>query len=167
MTSIILYDTLNKLIQNIDDSPDNTKQIYRYVVKKFITNLNLILDLFEDTEHDHNSFTSLVNNNGLNTITSRYVIAGDIRNKKIKIIKNWLKAPDLPDILKKIPYMNHQILFNKPIKVSKYVVGIICDKCSKYKTNKLTKALKKYPNIKLILDSSSLPKLNKDDMIKN
>ncbi len=84
------------------------------------------------------------------------------KNKKIKKIHKWLVNPKLPKMIKSSEKMQHEILFDKSINIKKYVIGIICTHCTKYKIDKLKKALKKHPNIILIKQSQPMPKLNKN-----
>jgi len=79
-----------------------------------------------------------------------------IKNKKLKVVKEWLKNPnDLPEILRSDTsgFMMHEVLFNKNIPIDKYLIGISCNGCDEIKINEI----KKYNNNIKIFTNNLVP----------
>ena len=77
-----------------------------------------------------------------------------LREKKLEKIKNFLKNPkSLPDILleKNMGFHHHELLFNTPINIKKYIKGISCPNCTDKIYNKIKKTLDSngYKNVKI------------------
>lgn len=59
---------------------------------------------------------------------------------KIAEIKNFIANPiDLPPILQSSEIMTHEVLFDKPIPLDKYLLGIICKNCNENKIRNIIK----------------------------
>lgn len=88
------------------------------------------------------------------------IIEKDNDNKtiatKLKEIRKFIKNPTLPQkIIEFSPFLHHEVLFDKPIQLDKYLLGIMCLKCDNDpKFNHIEKIIKeKYPNVKILTEN--------------
>jgi len=81
--------------------------------------------------------------------------------KKIKQMKEFIKNPSsLPQKVKEFgSFYHHEILFDEPIQLNKYLLGIVCLKCENDPNfNKIKKLINtKYPNVKIFTDNYPFP----------
>ncbi len=91
---------------------------------------------------------------------------------ELKEIKEYLKNPGQRSY--KDPnnpmhlFWNHEVLVEGSIELKKYLLAIVCLKCThKYPNNikKIKKLLKKYPKVKLITDDNSMPTIKELQMV--
>lgn len=81
----------------------------------------------------------------------------NIRNKKIKQIKKYLKNPSLPKNLLNKPNYHHEVTFTKPIKLKNNLLGIVCTLCKKNDLTKFKKILNKYNNVNIYTKHKPFP----------
>lgn len=81
--------------------------------------------------------------------------------KKINMMKKFIKNPSsLPQkIVEFGPFMHHEILFDEPIVLNKYLLGIVCLKCKDdTEFQKIKKIIEiKYPNVKIFTENYPFP----------
>lgn len=97
------------------------------------------------------------------TITFNKNDSNKIHKQQLRKIKKFLKNPSsLPDIVQTSPgQCHHEILFDKPISVKNYMIGIVCSHCNGKQLDQLEKLVKKKGyNIKIINENYPMPKLS-------
>jgi hypothetical protein len=133
--------TLRNLIKIINDGEVKFGHGLKYIDKisegKKNIYLNINFDDLKNMDSAPRNYILLISpsiiTNGLRfnkgwTHFEDYVVIdkNDVNVKdKIKKIHDWIKSPDLPEMISNASFMNHEILINKKINLKKYLIGII------------------------------------------
>lgn len=81
-------------------------------------------------------------------------------SKKIRMIYKFIKNPtNIPDMIKKDPYMTHELMLNTNISLNRYAIMVVCGVCDDKTFNKLDRLVKRKYNILTMKSNYPMPTL--------